>query len=432
MARVRLDLVSAAGWRLLFAAVAIALLLRLLTETRHFASASVLAAAAALLLVDVVRVALRSREDGRVSPAGEERARAEQLDQALALLDAVTVALFALGPDGRIRFANRAARALAGESARLEDALDGPAAAEILALPVGGRRIVALSDGRSMLVWVGAVATPAGGPQRLVSMQAVTGELDAVQVGAWHAMTRVLAHEMMNALTPVASLAESLARLAGGDSRPAVGDAADTIARQSRHLIDFVERYRAIADLPAPDFEPLDLTTFLADIESLGEAQLSARGIPFSADLSAATIALEADAGLLRQALLNLLRNAGDAVAEAGGGAVRFACAVESGELRLEVSDDGPGIPPERMEEIFVPFYTTREGGAGIGLALARQIALAHGGRLTATPNRDGGMTFALSIPARQGKLAKFAHPPIQTRGRPAEVEEGTGRRPPL
>ncbi|HEX8623090.1 MAG TPA: HAMP domain-containing sensor histidine kinase [Allosphingosinicella sp.] len=400
--RTRLDFVSAAGWRLLFAAVAIALLFRVLTETRHFASASVLAVAAALLLVDVARVALRSREDGRASPAIEERARAQQLDRALALLDAVTVALFALGPDGRIRFANRAARALAGEAARLEDALDEAAAAEILALPVGGRRIVALADGRSMLVWVVAVATPDGGPQRLVSMQAVLGELDAVQVGAWHAMTRVLTHEMMNALTPVASLAESLARMAGGDRRPAVGAAADTIARQSRHLIDFVERYRAIADLPAPAFAPLDLATFLADIAALAEAQLRARGIAFTAAPPPAAV-LEADAGLLRQALLNLLRNAGEAVAGAGGGAVRFACAVKGGEIRFEVQDDGPGIPPERIEEIFVPFYTTKEGGAGIGLALARQIALAHGGGLTAAPNGGGGMTFVLSIPACQG-----------------------------
>ena len=399
----RLDTFSAAGWRLLFAAIAIALLFRLLTESRHFASASVLAAASALLLVDVVRVALRSREDEQVSPAIEERARAQQLDQALALLDAVTVALFALGPDGRIRFANRAARALAGEVARLEDALDGPAAAEVLALPVGGRRIVTLSDGRSMLVWVGVVATPDGGPQRLVSLQAVAGELDAVQVGAWHAMTRVLAHEMMNALTPVASLAESLARMTGGDTRPAVSGAADTIARQSRHLIDFVERYRAIADLPAPAFAPLDLTTFLADIETLGDAQLGARGIAFFASLPVAAVPLEADAGLLRQALLNLLRNAGDAVAGASGGAVRFACAVDGKELRFEVHDDGPGIPLERIEEIFVPFYTTKEGGAGIGLALARQIALAHGGRLTAAANGGRGMTFVLSIPASQG-----------------------------
>src|SRR4051812_13467846 len=139
---------------------------------------------------------------------------------------------------------------------------------------------------------------------------------------------------MMSALTPVASLAESLARMAGGDSRPAVGAAADTIARQSRHLIDFVERYRAIADLPAPAFAPLDLATFLADIEALAAAQLSARGTTFSAaPPPAAAVPLQADAGLLRQALLNLLRNAGEAVAGAGGGAVRFACAANSGDL---------------------------------------------------------------------------------------------------
>jgi two-component system nitrogen regulation sensor histidine kinase NtrY len=399
-ARARLDIVSAAGWRLLFAAIAGTLLFRVLTETRHFASASVLATAGALLLVDVVRLALRGREDGRASPVIEDRARAQQLDRALALLDAVTVALFALGPDGRIHFANRAARDLVGGEARLEDALDGRAAAEILALPVGGRRIVALSDGRSMLVWVGAVSTPDGGPQRLVSMQAVLGELDAVQVGAWHAMTRVLSHEMMNALTPVASLAESLARMARGDRRPAVGAAADTIARQSRHLIDFVERYRAIADLTAPSFAPLDLATFLADIQALADALLRTRGIAFSAAAPVAAAPLEADAGLLRQALLNLLRNAG----EASGGAVRFACAVDDRELRFEVRDDGPGIPSDRIEDIFVPFYTTKEGGAGIGLALARQIALAHGGRLTAAPNSDRGMTFTLSIPVSQGR----------------------------
>ncbi len=402
-ARSSLDLVSAAGWRLLFAAIAIALLLRLRMDSGHLASASVLAATAALLLVDVVRVALPGPEDAHASSTIEERARAQQLDQAQALLDAVTVALFTLGPEGGIRFANRAARSLLGNNAQLEDALGGPAAAEILALPVGGRRIVTLSDGRSVLIWVGAFSTPEGGPQRLVSLQAVAAELDAVQVGAWHAMTRVLAHEMMNALTPVASLAESLARMAGSDTRREVGAAAETIARQSLHLIDFVERYRAIADLPAPDLAQLDLTTFLADIEALGGAQLRARGIAFSAAPPPAAVPLEADAGLLRQALLNLLRNAGDAVAGASGGEVRFACAVDGAELRFEVKDDGPGIPPERIEEIFVPFYTTREGGAGIGLALAREIALAHGGRLTAAPNGSRGMTFVLSIPASQG-----------------------------
>lgn len=399
----RLDIVSAAGWRLLFAAIAIVLLPRLLTDSGHLASASVLAATAALLLVDLARIALPRSEDARPSPAIEEWARAQQLDQALALLDAVTVALFTLGPDGGIRFANRAARSLIGSIARLEDALGRPAASEILALPVGGRRIVTLSDGRSVLIWVGAFSTPEGGPQRLVSLQVVAAELDAVQVGAWHAMTRVLAHEMMNALTPVASLAESLARMVGSDTRREVGAAADTIARQSRHLIDFVERYRAIADLPAPALAPLDLTTFLADIEALGGADLRSRGIAFSVAPPPEAVPIEADAGLLRQALLNLLRNAGDAIAGAGGGAVRFACAADGAEVRFAVTDDGPGIPPERIEEIFVPFYTTREGGAGIGLALAREIALAHGGRLTVAPNGGRGMTFVLSIPTSQG-----------------------------
>jgi two-component system, NtrC family, nitrogen regulation sensor histidine kinase NtrY len=395
-------LISAAGWRILFAFILAGLLGQLLRTTPYFATAFVLAAAIGLLLLDLARLARRERASVLPADAAEVRERAKQLEQARGLLDAVTVALFVLAPDGRIRFVNRAARLLSGCTAgTLEDVacFRGEPAATILALPVGGRQLLTLADGRAMLVWVGAFSTPGGGPQRLLSAQAVAGELDAIQVGAWHSMTRVLAHEMMNSLTPIVSLSESLIRRA----RTGAGidtAALETIARQSRHLIGFVERYRAIADLPAPDRTPLDLALFLADIDALAGRDLRARGIAFSTALHASIETAQADSDLLRQAVLNLVRNAADAVTGTSEAQIRLACVGEGNEVRFEVSDNGPGISPDRLEEIFVPFFTTKEGGAGIGLTLARQIALAHGGQVHARRNAASGTTFVLTIAA--------------------------------
>ena len=395
-------LVSAAGWRILFAVLLAGLLVQLLARTPYFVTAFVLAAAIGLVLLDLARLAGRDRSEAAPAAAGEARERAKQLEQALGLLDAVTVALFVLAPDGRVRFANRAARLLSGGTAgRLEEieCFRGEAAAAILALPVGGRKLLTLADGRAMLVWVGAFATPGGGPQRLLSAQAVAGELDAIQIGAWHAMTRVLAHEMMNSLTPIVSLSESLIRRA--ESGAGMDKAAlETIARQSRHLIGFVERYRAIADLPAPERAPLDLALFLADIDALAGRDLRARGIAFATALHAPAAAVQADPDLLRQAVLNLVRNAAEAVAGTADAEIGLACFADGDEIRFEVSDNGPGISPDRIEEIFVPFFTTKESGAGIGLTLARQIALAHGGQVQARRDSGAGTTFVLTLPA--------------------------------
>lgn len=399
-----LELVSAAGWRLLFAAILAGLLVQLLATTPYFATAFVVAAAIGLLLFDLARLVGR-RPSAAVPPAAaESRARTQQLEQALGLLDAVTIGLFVLAPDGRIIFANRAARLLCGrEAGGLEEVacLKGEAAAAILKLPIGGRQLLSLVDGRSMLVWVGAFSTPDGGPQRLVSMQAVAGELDAIQVGAWHAMTRVLAHEMMNSLTPIVSLSESLIRLAETGAPAGNSAALETIARQSRHLMRFVERYRIVADLPEPDRAPLDLAAFLADIDALAGADLRCRGIAFSTALQSDAETVEVDADLLRQALLNLVRNAADAVAATDDAEISLNCVGDRGAVRFEVADNGIGVSPEGLEEMFVPFFTTKEGGAGIGLTLARQVALAHGGQLHARRNPVSGMTFVLALPAQ-------------------------------
>ncbi|HEY0014130.1 MAG TPA: ATP-binding protein [Allosphingosinicella sp.] len=391
---------SAAGWRLLLAA-ALGVALVSLAAMERYATALLAAGAFALTLFDVWRLTLRGRHGAAgLPPVTLDR----RLEEALALLDAVTVALFVIDEDRRVRFANGAGRALAGfDIGRLEDlpGLGAEAAAAILSLPPGGRQLVSLADGRTMLVWAGSLAMAGGGAQRLVSMQAVAGELDAVQVGAWHMMTRVLAHEMMNSLTPIASLAESVARLTDApDADSRIAAAVATIWRRSEHLIAFVERYRAIVDLPAPKAEPVDLPAFLAAVDGLVGAELRGRGIDFAIAAAPVLPHVPADAALLEQAVLNLVKNAAEAVAGLADARIRLASGQAPGFATLTVSDNGPGIDQDRIEEVFVPFYTTKPDGGGIGLTLARQIAIAHGGRLTVKRLAGRGTAFELRLPA--------------------------------
>jgi len=399
----RLSQISAVGWRLLVIAILTAALARLWPAHLYLA-ALVVVLTSALVLLDMWRLAKPEPDvrEGSVDPA-VVRAPA-QLQAALALIDTVTVALFVIGADDRIRFMNRAARQLAGHDAgRLGDlaVLGAEGAAAILALPTGGRQLIASRDGRSLLAWVGSIRHAGAEPQRLVSLQAVVGELDAVQVGAWHAMTRVLAHEMMNSLTPIASMAESVELLvAAGDRDPKIANAVATIGRRSRHLMDFVERYRAIVDLPRPVTQDISVADFLDGIEQLVVPGLAKRAIGFEVEASHGELA-SFDRALVEQAILNLIKNAADALEHVAAPLIRLVAIRDADALILQVSDNGHGIEEELLDDIFVPFFTTRAGGAGIGLALARQIALAHGGGLTAARAEPSGSIFRFQLPAR-------------------------------
>lgn len=399
----RLARISAAGWRLLFLAVLTAALARIWMAHQYLAALAILLTAA-LILFDLWRLLKRETETGDrpVEPA-VLRAPA-QLEAALALIDTVTVSLFVIGPDDRIRFMNRAARLLARQDAgRLHDiaALGEAGAAAILKLPVGGRRLIAGKDGRSLLAWVGSIRHAGAEPQRLVSLQSVVCELDAVQVDAWHAMTRVLAHEMMNSLTPIASMAESVESLAAaGDHGSKIADAVATIGRRGRHLMDFVERYRAIVDLPRPVLRQVRVADFLKEIDQLVGPDLKQRGITFTVSANHEGLA-SFDRALIEQGVINLIKNAADAVENIAEPVVELVALQDADALLIEVSDNGFGIEDDLLEDIFVPFFTTKAGGAGIGLALARQIALAHGGGLTACRVHPAGSVFKLQLPVQ-------------------------------
>jgi nitrogen fixation/metabolism regulation signal transduction histidine kinase len=410
----------------------------LVTGERHlYATAMVLAGVLALVVLDLIRstraadrmlaqfvegltaegyerpttpVGLRSLGaaiQGALERLAAVRAERQQRTDFLeALADTVSAALIVVDDRGAVTAANRAARiglaASVGPISAIA-ALGPDTVQRLLILPVGAREIVRLADQRSMLATVSGFSA-GGGAQRLIALQSVSGDLDAVEVKAWQDLVRVLAHEMMNSLTPICSLSETISdRLAiphGAAVDAELIEAAEVIARRSHGLMNFVERYRRLTDAPAAVKARLPAADLVKTLDRLAAAMIGEAQVAYSSAVQPSWLTLDADPDLIEQAAINLLKNAVDAVRGRPGAAVRLTCMLEEDQAVLAVADNGPGLPLDDPETAFVPFFTTKEGGSGIGLTLARQIALAHGGRLEHRSASPHGAIFQLFLPA--------------------------------
>jgi two-component system nitrogen regulation sensor histidine kinase NtrY len=394
------------AWRTLLVLGLGALTAYLMAATQYYATIFILLALSAVLVFGVARLLLQSQSLQDNTSANHMIAQlqsshlrlVQEQDHLRALLDTVSAALLVIGADGSVTPANRAAQLLMrGHGTHLWDAVGAETAHQIQALKPGSRTVLRLANGQQVLVSIALFADADRCMRRLVSLQNVVGELDAVQLKAWQDMTRVLAHEMMNSLTPIASLSESLSRmLRNRGSTGDASDAADTIARRSLGLVGFIERYRQLAELPQPRLKVFSARDFMAELDRLMNAALS--GIAYRSGAEDGLL-LNADPDLLSQAMINLLNNALDAVAGIEGATVTVSCGQDETGTVLAVADNGSGVSQERKEEIFVPFFTTKTKGSGIGLSLARQIALAHGGRIEVTQNSPQGAIFRLHLP---------------------------------
>lgn len=348
--------------------------------------------------------AIQAALDRLAATRAERQQRTDFLE---ALADTVSAALLVIDDKGAVIGTNRAARTmLAAEPGPISAiAAFGPAAVlRLMTLPLGGREIVRLADQRSVLAQVSGFTAGGGGARRLIALQGVSSDLDAVELKAWQDLVGVLAHEMMNSLTPICSLSERIAsRLREAPQGPADAeliDAAEVIARRSQGLMHFVERYRRLTDAPAAVKERTPANELVRRLDQLAAAMIGDDVIAYASTVQPSWIKLDADPDLLEQAMINLLKNAMDAVRGQPGAQVRLLCTVEEDQTVLTVADNGPGLPAGDPESAFVPFFTTKAGGSGIGLTLARQIALAHGGRLEHRPGKPRGAVFQLILPA--------------------------------
>ena len=246
----------------------------------------------------------------------------------------------------------------------------------------------------------------------LVSFQDIHLELDQKELASWRKLIRVLRHEIMNTVSPIASLATTLSRILA--SRKDAGERVrlteqnlldtveglDIIRTRSRGLLDFVEQYRKLTKLPNPEFENIAVATLLQDTAVLSGSGSGAVRIIVDCPEE---LKIRADRKMIEQALINLVKNAAESTSASPDPVIEMIAMKSKGEgVSLQVKDNGPGIPDDILPNIFVPFYSTKESGSGIGLSLSRQIMDLHGGKLTvhSVPGKETvfSMIFQKSI----------------------------------
>ena len=309
----------------------------------------------------------------------------------------IDVAIFTFDHERRLRLVNRAGERLLAQPAErllgreasqlgLEDCLEGDPARTLQKTFPGGVGRWGMRRG---------VFREQGLPHQLVVLTDLSQALREEERQAWQRLLRVLGHELNNSLAPIRSIAGSLVQLISRDPLPEdwhddMQAGLGVIAGRSESLSRFMEAYSTLARLPQPKLRPMDAGEWIRQAVSL-ETRQKVVLVP------GPKVAFPGDPDQLSQLLINLIRNAVDAASETSGG-VTLGWRRNGSYLEVWLEDDGPGLPP--TSNLFVPFFTTKPGGTGIGLVLSRQIAEAHGGTLTLENRKAGkGCEATLRLP---------------------------------
>jgi nitrogen fixation/metabolism regulation signal transduction histidine kinase len=243
----------------------------------------------------------------------------------------------------------------------------------------------------------------AQGESTLLCFQHIGAELEEQEVAAWQKLISVLTHEVMNTITPVISLAgtarhilsnlETNRETKNNESWKDLADALETIEQRSKGMLGFVSAYRKMNKVRVPELQEVILKDCFRNMEQLNRNKLHEKGISFGIELYPESLRVFADPDLLDQVLLNLISNAADALEGISNASIRLSARQDSAMgILISVSDNGTGISEEIADKIFVPFFSTKTHGTGIGLSLSKQIMMAHGGDISTY--RTQGQTF--------------------------------------
>ena len=237
---------------------------------------------------------------------------------------------------------------------------------------------------------------------KLVSFQNINAELDEKELESWQKLIRVLTHEIKNSAIPISTLTEVINQLILTDdgklkdlSQLDQEDLEDlklgvhTVQKRSKGLVRFVNAYGELAKVPAPQLAPVDMAELVNGIITLMADDLSRQEIAWQVHVVPTIVQMDAE--LIEQVLINMLKNAKEALTNVTTATIVIRSFTDNGQTILVITDNGPGIDQETMDQIFVPFFTTKKEGSGIGLSLSRQIMRAHGGNLTVASQPGNG-----------------------------------------
>ncbi|TLM87414.1 HAMP domain-containing histidine kinase [Hymenobacter jeollabukensis] len=264
---------------------------------------------------------------------------------------------------------------------------------------------VAVGNATVRLLLAASVFQTEGRQYKLVAVQNVGETLDETEADAWQKLLRVLTHEIMNSVAPIASLAATLQqRLHAADPadpelREDLELGIETIKRRSDGLLQFSTTYRSLSKISVPNRQLLPVYELFEAVHHLLQPRLQERGIVLDVVLPDPQLRLPADRVLLEQVLINLVINAIDALVGRPGPRITLTgAAAEAGRIVLSVADNGAGMDAETQEQVFVPFFTTKKNGSGIGLSLCKQIMLLHKGTIQLRSAPGVGSVFTLTL----------------------------------
>jgi len=321
-----------------------------------------------------------------------------------------------------ITIINPMAEQLAGipgaKSWKLVRQLNPEFASRIEALGDNARNLMPFTINGEKKVFAVDIRTPIilDKPCKLITFQDINSEIEQKEIEAWHKLIRILTHEIMNSVTPIASLTETMQTVLEDregnqkqlgelqeDTIKDIRFSLKTIHKRSEGLLGFVDTYRKLTKIPQPALEPIAIKEMLDEtIQLMQQHPVENKPVQFKVDVAPADMVVLADPKLIEQVIINLVTNSLQAIGNAKEGVIALKGYEEGGRAIIEVADNGKGIPEKELNEIFVPFFSTKKDGSGIGLSLSKQIMGLHGGTIKVKSAPGKGTSFYLGFRKKQ------------------------------
>jgi len=330
------------------------------------------------------------------------------------MIENLGVGIISFGVDGDVELFNRAATNIFGlgylKNIRLLDSIKANLSKRIFDLPAGLPKMITIErDSEILKLSFKRVDFKLRGRDiHVLSIQNIKSELEEEEIEAWQKLIRVLSHEIMNSITPVKSLSTTIINMFEKKGKAQTAkeidnetirnclDGLHAIENRSKGLLNFVQSYRKLTRLPKPLPKTVKVIDLFNNICHLMEAEFSDNNISIDIQMEPEDLELSCDERLINQVLINLLGNSAQALQGKSNAYISMSAYSENNETVLQIKDNGPGIPGEIIDKIFIPFYSTKENGSGVGLSLSKQIMRLHNGSISVYSRPDEETVFTL------------------------------------